>query len=59
MERILTSEAAGSEDNLDNTIRPKKLADYVGQPNVHEQLSIFIDAARGRGESLDHASYLG
>ena len=59
MDRIISSDAATAEDNLDNAIRPKKLADYVGQPNVHQQLSIFIDAARGRGESLDHTLIFG
>lgn len=41
------------------TIRPKTLADYRGQPRVREQMEIFIDAARGRGESLDHVLIFG
>lgn len=47
------------EDGLDQTIRPKKLAHYIGQKIVREQLSIFIQAARGRNEALDHTLLFG
>ena len=43
----------------DNTLRPKRLADYVGQQSVHEQMEIFIGAARKRQESLDHVLIFG
>ena len=48
-------------DDLDpeRTIRPKRLADYIGQPAVHEQLEIFIPAARRRHEALDHVLVFG
>ncbi|WP_018934708.1 Holliday junction branch migration DNA helicase RuvB [Thioalkalivibrio sp. ALJ24] len=49
------SEDAGAEVSL----RPKRLADYSGQPRVVEQLGLFIDAARGRGEALDHTLVAG
>jgi len=52
--------AAGTaEDVVDRAIRPRSLADYVGQEPVKAQLSIFIDAARGRGEALDHVLIFG
>jgi hypothetical protein len=44
---------------LDRAIRPRRLADYVGQPAVREQMEIFIGAARGRGEALDHTLIFG
>jgi len=44
---------------LDETLRPKLLADYVGQPAVHEQMSIFITAARRRAEAMDHVLIFG
>jgi holliday junction DNA helicase RuvB len=47
------------EDAVDRAIRPRQLADYVGQEPVKTQLSIFIDAARGRGEALDHVLIFG
>ncbi|MGB0966187.1 MAG: Holliday junction branch migration DNA helicase RuvB [Litorivicinus sp.] len=46
-------------ENIDRALRPQLLADYVGQPRVKEQLGLFIDAARGRGESLDHLLVFG
>ena len=58
-ERLLSAEAEGSEDRLDRAIRPGRLADYVGQAVVREQMGIFIDAARRRGEALDHTLIFG
>src|SRR5699024_6144679 len=47
------------EDSIERAIRPASLADYRGQPKVSEQLGIFIDAARRRGEALDHTLIFG
>lgn len=47
------------EDHFDRAIRPTSLADYIGQPVVREQMEIFIGAARGRGEALDHTLIFG
>ena len=56
----LISAAAGSEDAaMDRAIRPRTLADYVGQPAVREQMEIFIHAARAREEALDHVLIFG
>jgi len=44
---------------FDNSLRPKRLADYMGQPSVHEQMEIFISAARKRREPLDHVLIFG
>jgi Holliday junction DNA helicase RuvB len=43
----------------DRSLRPRRLSDYLGQPAVHEQMEIFINAARGRGEALDHVLIFG
>lgn len=48
-----------NEEALDRAIRPKRLQDYVGQPAVCEQMDVFINAARGRGEALDHVLIFG
>ena len=48
-----------NEENIDRALRPTKLADYVGQRAVREQLQIFIEAARRRGEPLDHLLLFG
>lgn len=57
--RIIASEAAPEDEAVDRAIRPRQLSDYVGQEVVREQLGIFIDAARGRKEALDHVLVFG
>ncbi|RBJ79721.1 Holliday junction branch migration DNA helicase RuvB [Pseudomonas sp. MWU12-2534b] len=47
------------EEIQDRAIRPVSLADYIGQPSVREQMELFIQAARGRKESLDHTLIFG
>ena len=58
-ERLITATAAPEEERVDRAIRPRSLADYVGQPQVHEQMEIFIGAARERGDALDHVLIFG
>lgn len=48
-----------SVDSIDRAIRPKRLADYVGQKDVRDQMEIFISASRSREESLDHTLIFG
>jgi holliday junction DNA helicase RuvB len=57
--RLIDGEAAGDDEVLDRAIRPKLLCDYVGQTAMREQMEIFIPAARGRGEALDHVLIFG
>ncbi len=47
------------DEAMDRAIRPRRLADYVGQRAVREQMEIFLSAARGRGEPLDHTLIFG
>ena len=49
----------GDDDIVDRSLRPEYLDDFVGQPKLKEQLSIFIQAARSRKESLDHVLLFG
>jgi len=58
-DRLIASAQQGEDDALEKAIRPARLADYVGQPAVREQMDIFIQAARGRGEALDHVLIFG
>jgi Holliday junction DNA helicase RuvB len=62
-DRIISAQpqevVGGNEDLQDRAIRPKKLVDYVGQPSVKEQMEIFIQAAKGRQEALDHVLIFG
>ncbi len=57
--RLITGESTGEDEAVERAIRPKRLQDYVGQPTVCEQMEIFIPAARGRGEALDHVLIFG
>ena len=58
-ERLVGAAAGGAEEAIDQAIRPRALADYIGQEQVKSQLSIFIDAARMRAEALDHVLIFG
>ena len=58
-DRLIAAHQQGAEDALDRAIRPARLADYVGQAVVREQMSIFIEAARSRGEAMDHVLIFG
>ena len=51
--------ASNQEEALERALRPKRLADYVGQQKIRDQLEIFIQAARKRGEALDHVLLFG
>src|SRR3954464_3386391 len=56
---IHDARAAGGDDDFDRSLRPRKLADFVNQTQVTEQLGIFIEAARRREEALDHVLLAG
>jgi Holliday junction DNA helicase RuvB len=58
-DRIVTAAPQGDEEAFDRAVRPKRLADYVGQPAVKSQMEIFIEAARKRHEALDHVLIFG
>ena len=57
-DRLITTRAL-PDDELDRSIRPRQLADYVGQAAVKRQMQVFIAAARQRGEALDHSLIFG
>ncbi|HEX5514116.1 MAG TPA: Holliday junction branch migration DNA helicase RuvB [Gammaproteobacteria bacterium] len=58
-DRLISAQALPDDEAVDHAIRPKTLADYVGQPAVCEQMEIFIHAARKRSEALDHVLIFG
>ncbi|MCO4322442.1 Holliday junction branch migration DNA helicase RuvB [Aliidiomarina quisquiliarum] len=58
-DRMIQPQAMLEDEVIDRAIRPKKLADYTGQKHVVEQLSIYIEAARGRSDALDHVLIFG
>jgi holliday junction DNA helicase RuvB len=58
-DRIISAQATSDDESIDRAVRPKRLADYVGQAKVKAQMEIFIAAARKRKESLDHVLIFG
>src|SRR5580693_2631134 len=55
----LVAPARAEDDTLETSLRPRALAEFVGQQQARENLSIFIEAARGRGDALDHVLFSG
>ena len=53
-ERFISSERIASDGEEENILRPKTMDDYVGQEKVKENLKVYIEAAKKRGEALDH-----
>ncbi|MDR1367176.1 MAG: Holliday junction branch migration DNA helicase RuvB [Candidatus Accumulibacter sp.] len=59
-ERLISAEPESSqEEAIERALRPKRFSDYIGQSRIREQLSIFIEAARRRGDMLDHVLLFG
>ncbi len=59
-ERIISPELENSnEERLENSLRPKTLDEYIGQDKVKENMKIYIEAAKKRGEPLDHCLFYG
>lgn len=58
-ERIITPDFTGFDNDIETSLRPKVLTDYIGQEKVKENLEVYIKAAKARGESLDHVLLYG
>lgn len=58
-ERIVATQGSEEEQGFEATLRPQRLQDYVGQPRMKESLRVCIEAAKRRGEPLDHAIFYG
>jgi Holliday junction DNA helicase RuvB len=58
-ERLVGAGASAEEESQERAIRPRRLAEYVGQSTVKAQLGLFIEAARARGDALDHVLVFG
>jgi Holliday junction DNA helicase RuvB len=58
-DRIIAGSGARDEEVVDRAVRPKTLKDYIGQSSAKEQMQIYIQAARQRGEALDHVLIFG
>ena len=59
-ERLISPELTdASEERLENSLRPKTLNEYIGQDKVKENMKVYIEAAKKRGEALDHVLLYG
>ena len=57
--RIVSSSYSPDDTEIEQSLRPRKLDEYIGQEKVKENLKIYIEAAKRRGESLDHTLLYG
>ena len=57
--RIITTEATAEDQRIETTLRPQYLKDYIGQERLKSTLKIYIEAAKSRGEALDHVLFYG
>ena len=59
LSRIISGKALEEDARIDATVRPQKIEDFIGQSRVKENLKIAVDAARNRGDALDHVLLYG
>jgi Holliday junction DNA helicase RuvB len=59
VERVTAAVLASDDEELEGSLRPRRLADFVGQERIKEQLAIALEAAKGRNEALDHVLLAG
>ena len=57
--RIITTEAAEEDIRIEGSLRPRSLDEYIGQEKAKNNLKIYIEAAKTRGEPLDHVLFYG
>jgi len=58
-DRLMAGEITGEDEQIEFSLRPRSLSEYIGQEKVKGNLKVFIDAARGRNEALDHVLFYG
>ena len=57
--RVISTEVLTEERSVESSLRPVKLAEYVGQDRIKDNLKVYIEAAKNRGEALDHVLFYG
>ena len=57
--RMITTDFTEEDQGIENSLRPKQLSEYIGQEKAKGTLKIFIEAAKSRGEALDHVLFYG
>src|SRR5215203_3452606 len=59
VERLVSSKTRENEEEIEQTLRPKRLAEYIGQEKLKDHVQIMLEAAQQRKESLDHLLFYG
>jgi Holliday junction DNA helicase RuvB len=59
VERLVSARTKENEEEVEQTLRPQRLAEYIGQEKLKEHVQIMLEAAKGRGEVLDHLLFYG
>ena len=59
LDRFITSTKNATDLEIENSLRPRAMSDYVGQDKIKNNLNIYIQAAKNRGETLDHVLLYG
>lgn len=57
--RIITTDAAEEDVRIEGSLRPQSLKEYIGQEKAKSNLKVYIEAAKSRGEALDHVLFYG
>ena len=57
--RIINTDVTVEDQKIESSLRPQMLKDYIGQEKIKSNLKVYIDAAKSRGESLDHVLFYG
>lgn len=57
--RVISTQIQKEDEKMENSLRPQKLEDYIGQKKAKENLKVYIEAAKQRGEALDHVLFYG
>ncbi|MEG0368878.1 MAG: AAA family ATPase, partial [Hungatella sp.] len=57
--RVITTELTEEDKKVESHLRPQSLAEYIGQEKLKTTLKVYIDAAKSRGDSLDHVLFYG
>ena len=57
--RVINTDITPEDQKIESSLRPQMLKDYIGQEKIKSNLKVYIDAAKSRGESLDHVLFYG
>ena len=57
--RVISTQMQEEDIKIETSLRPQTLEDYIGQEKIKDSMKVYIDAAKARGEALDHVLFYG